>query len=76
MNYFRSFKNYLDITQIILITSTVASHIIWDSFEDYKSNPILPVISSFASLILWANFLYFLRLFSSTSKNFKVKLFV
>eukprot|EP00347_Sterkiella_histriomuscorum_P021746 403332909 len=67
MNYLRSAKNYMDLLQIGFTTCTMISHYIYDTRDEYSQSKILPTIHALASLILWINFLYFLRLFDSTS---------
>ena len=57
----------MDLIQILLVSSTMITHIIYQSAEEYSEAALLPSIHSLSSLILWLNFLYFLRLFDSTS---------
>ncbi|CDW77719.1 wd-40 repeat protein [Stylonychia lemnae] len=67
LNYFKSIKNLLDMLQVLTTSATVMSHYKYNTTEQYASLEFLPVMHSCSSLLLWINFLYFLRLFDSTS---------
>lgn len=65
--YFKSVKNWLDIMQLFLTSFTVIAHYQYPTIEEFSEFPALPPIHAMASLILWINFMYFLRLFDQTS---------
>jgi hypothetical protein len=65
-DYFKSVWNYADLLPPVLISVTTAVRLCIFYLEDFEANYFLYTVHSLACLLMWAKFLYFLRIFKST----------
>ncbi|CDW87954.1 wd-40 repeat protein [Stylonychia lemnae] len=66
LNYFRSIWNYSDISPPILVIIVISFHLRHHVDNSYELPSFIITLHSFASLLVWIKFLYFLRIFRTT----------
>lgn len=66
MIYFASFWNYSDLLSPILTIILIAFHARKLANDEYEVPAVIISVHSFASLLLWIKFMYFLRVFKQT----------